>query len=40
MQKQGVPSGDFFENEKTGEKYHVATMLLWGTGVLSIIGEY
>ena len=32
MQKQGVPSGDFFENEQTGEKSHVATMLLWEMG--------
>ena len=28
----GVPSGEFFENEQTGEKSHVATMLLWETG--------
>ena len=32
MQKQGVPSGDFFENEQTGEKSHVAIMLLWEMG--------
>ena len=38
--KYGVPSGDFLENEKTGKESHVATMLLLGNGVLSIIGEY
>ena len=30
--KYGVPSGDFLENEKTGKKSHVATMLLLGNG--------